>query len=369
MKPHHLAICLLVGCNATTVDLTSIDSPRQHPDYEWVKVRQSELTPQGERNIEQWLYDEENRLVLADEINFSRAGQYRALTEHSYSNAEVVTTIDWQVDGEANIILRRTLNQGRVTSVEQISRANQSDNRSLQNFGYDTAGRLIAIQEGHQGRGSGQSVERDEEGRIVAQYLSGEPWRTWSYDEHGRVIAEHHERGLDNYEFKYNDAGQVIEKRYFRPQNFSGWTRYKYDEAGRFLSSESGTDERPDDVLVRISYTYDLDGRRASRTHVDYRSNIEAVERSFYDELGRLIRHENWQNGELSYERTLDYQVVTKDGDEVEVISRYDEDVATRTTYKRLTKAPITPPETPRLSVELPFPSPTETPFDPLPRP
>lgn len=328
---------------------STTSTPNEAQEH-WILIERSGLTSrETPHRVEKWLYDGA-RLTGSEEYVPCRCTEEpRARHIHEYSEREVVSSEDRDIDGTIDFTRRYELDEaGRVARF-----TNDAGRGYEVSYSYDEAGRLMQTESLIDGI---TSASRNEAGLLTAIYTGGRtPSYTWSYDEDGRLIQALSHNYPNHYEFTYNDRGQLQTQRYYRPGQFDSQTSYEYDDEGR-VARTVAHDEETGAVLVERSYTFDEQGRLITKREIDRRSELDKETRFFYGENGRLAQHESWSGAQL--QSTTEYRWSQMRTGDIQLITTRNEDPSSayRQVFRALDQAPIKPPLLPTLDVDHPTP-------------
>ena len=201
-------------------------------------------------NAKSYTYDEQGRLL-----------------EERFTNAYYTHFTSYTYDGHGNVI--------------KMSRGHSDKVEYYEEYTYDEKGNLLT--ETH--------FSKDPNAADLPVELPFRPELAYAYayDEEGRVIRK--ERTCEDdkqvMEYRYDNAGLLLEERFTQNEGATVVTAYVYDEAGRILRSVSPEKE--------VNYTYDGHGnltRKESLTaSVDGYTDLSTDTYEYtYDESGNVIK-------------------------------------------------------------------------------
>lgn len=200
---------------------------------------------------EVWTYDDEARLVAANEISWCRCsgpGFQENVLEVVYENGVVRTK---RTRAAETFLTAVELNDDGEPVV--IEATGPSGETSTTTYAYDGGGRLISIARDAR---FDEEVRRDDDGNVTLYLQDGQVVTRFFYDGEGRQVRR---EGNGDYDFVYDEVGRAIERRY----TFAGTTSI-------------------------TTLAYDVEGRVVRKSSFDGSGRMITQERAIYDELGRL---------------------------------------------------------------------------------
>ncbi len=315
----------------------------------------SEDRSTGEPIVETWEYDEEGRLVHADErVPCHCVSDQHWISRYEYSDDGVVTTVDVDADGTIDTTIRYDFNdEGLLETYKRVT----ADRTHETTYIYDDLGRLIETLDDN-----GDSDRAIYVGSNITTRFYGSSAYSYEYDGQGRMLSEVRPSGART-NFEYDAEGRLSGERYESEGGAIYTTELAYGrpaghhhhapegQEGQLISNVTRSTELGGAISTEQHYEYDSASRLVFRSNADNRTGLTTEEFQTYDEAGRPIADEYWQRGELFSWHNREWRYLS--GDEIEVAVTSD-GAPMRIVYRRLGTDPITPPELPRLGPKLP---------------
>lgn len=346
---------VLTGCIQTNDGSGGYVAPQPGVNN-WVKAEVHRLDwATDEPIVERWNYDGAGRLVSVDErIACNCIVDLHRLSAHEYFPGGVVTTEDDDADGSIDRTTRYVIND--VGLLEEFERSSESEGSRGTRYIYDRQNRLIETVDED---GYTESVTY-EGNNITREYSDGQLRASYRYDANDRMLsAVHGENSIYSTTkiYKYDPAGRLIGEQSSSEGNPGYTTDFVYGSTGRLKDSLTQTSESAGELVVEEHYEYDHSLRLIWRSHTDHRSGYSGEESQSYDALGRPTSYESTDNGEVTWQSSRDWRVLSEN--EIEVVITSKDNRVERIVYRRLSFPPTTPPKEPRIRPEYPWVTPS----------